>query len=126
LCLELLPLSWVLPAPGQGALAVECRARDARTRRLARAVHSLETDACVRAERACLAALGGGCRLPLGAYARPVGKGGSLHLAAWLTWPDGSGMTRIEVFGPASKPEALGRRAARSMQRAHADDDEDW
>ena len=76
---ELLPLEDFLPAPGQGALAVQCRVEDEE----ARALLGLIDDAAVRAEvdgeRAFLAGLGGGCSLPVGALGRHV-EGGQLEL----------------------------------------------
>ncbi|GAB4166484.1 MAG: hydroxymethylbilane synthase [Terrimicrobiaceae bacterium] len=57
----------ILPAPGQGALGIECRAGDEETRQVLSAIHDEDTARCVHAERAMLAALGGGCAVPLGA-----------------------------------------------------------
>jgi hydroxymethylbilane synthase len=111
---ELLPLAVMLPAPGQGALALECRAKDGRTRALLRVLHDVRVAACVRAERACLSALGGGCHLPLGALGTS-GRGGSLRLRAALASDDGAILARADVWGSASRPEALGRRAARML-----------
>jgi hydroxymethylbilane synthase len=110
----LLPLEVMVPAPGQGALALECRARDARIRALLRALHDARVAACVRAERACLTALGGGCHLPLGALGT-FGRGGSLRLRAVLASDDGATLARADVRGSPAQPEALGRRAARML-----------
>lgn len=60
------PPEW-LPAPGQGAIAVQARADDARMRELLRDLHDAATDVAVRAERALLAGLDGGCQVPIGA-----------------------------------------------------------
>ena len=114
LAFRTLPLSTMLPAPGQGALAVECRAADGRTRRLLRAIHDPRVAVCVNAERALLAALGGGCHLPLGACAR-VSKG-RLELTTVLVAPDGSSEVRARATGPAGAPEALGRRVAQTIR----------
>jgi hydroxymethylbilane synthase len=62
----------ILPAPGQGALGIECREGDSATLGLLEAVHHAETARCVGAERALLKALGGGCEIPLGAHAELV------------------------------------------------------
>lgn len=59
----------ILPAPGQGAIAVECLADDAETRRILQAVHHAETACCVQEERRLLRELGGGCSLPFGTLA---------------------------------------------------------
>ena len=77
----------MLPAPGQGAVAVECRADDAETLRLLSAIHHEETARCVAAERALLASLGGGCHLPLGTRAEIID--GEIHLLAGLFEADG-------------------------------------
>ena len=72
----------MLPAPGQGAVAVECRADDSETLRLLAAIHHEETAQCVTAERALLASLGGGCHLPLGTRAEIIN--GNVRLLAGL------------------------------------------
>lgn len=77
----------MLPAPGQGAVAVECRADDAATRKHLRCIHHEPTARCVRAERDLLQSLGGGCHMPLGARATLVD--GQVHLAAGLFEPEG-------------------------------------
>lgn len=65
----------LLPAPGQGALGVECRESDRETRDLLARIHHEPTAGCVHAERALLASLGGGCAVPLGALAIPSPTG---------------------------------------------------
>lgn len=72
----------MLPAPGQGAVAVECREQDLETRGILAAIHHEPTARCVHAERELLHSLGGGCHLPLGA--RAVIKNGELRLSAAL------------------------------------------
>ena len=72
---EFLPLDTVLPAAGQGALAVECRADDDDVIAALRSIDHAETRACVDAERSLLAALEAGCTAPVGAYARVVDEG---------------------------------------------------
>lgn len=106
---ELLEPSVMMPQVGQGALAVECRADDARTRAvLARAEHGPSRRA-VDAERAYLAALGGGCDLPAGAYA-VVGSDGRVRLSVLLATVDGSVVVREE--GEADDGVALGTELA--------------
>jgi len=75
-------LTGMLPAPGQGAIAVECRAGDARTQTLLQAIHHEETSRCVAAERDFLRALGGGCSLPVGAFATV--EGGQVKLRTFV------------------------------------------
>ncbi len=107
--MHLLSLDEMLPAPGQGALAVQCRADDAETLRLLAAVHDPETAAAVTAERAFLAGLGGGCSTPVGAYARLVADG-RLQLTGLVASPDGETMLRLQAEG--GDPQALGRALA--------------
>jgi hydroxymethylbilane synthase len=98
------PMRFV-PAPGQGAIALECREVD---RSLAEAVaplNHLPSASAVAAERAFLSGLGGGCNVPLGAYAQA--EGSSFKLVAFVARPDGSGLMRGERVGP--EPLALGQ-----------------
>lgn len=108
-----------LPAVGQGALAVETRADDAETRALvARAIADPVTTACTRAERALLAALEGGCQVPVAAHATAAGE--TLTLDALVASLDGSRILRVERQGPLAEPEALGREAADALLMAGA------
>ncbi len=104
-----LPLEVMLPAPGQGALAVQCRATDEQTLRLLQALDDPATRAAVAAERAFLAALGGGCAVPVAAYAQALPQGG-LRLTGFVGAPDGRGHWRGSLSG--STPEALGQTLA--------------
>jgi len=112
---QTLPLELVLPAPGQGALGLECRTRDARTRRLLKKLHDAGVAACVTAERAALEALGGGCHLPLGALATIEKVKGKrcLRLRAALGLPDGSKLVRAEDTAALNRARPLGRKVAR-------------
>lgn len=112
----------MVPAAGQGALAVEVRASDTRLRRLAHRIDDPLTHRAVLAERTVLAALGGGCMLPLGAHATPVDGGQTLRLLAVVATPDGRRLIRSERTGPASKPAALGHAVARELRRQGADE----
>jgi hydroxymethylbilane synthase len=85
--LQVTVIEEMLPAPGQGAVAVECREDDEETRQLLVAIHHEPTALCVRAERELLHRLGGGCHLPLGA--RAVIEDGKLRLLAGLFDADG-------------------------------------
>jgi hydroxymethylbilane synthase len=89
-----------LPAPGQGALAVETRADDLDVTRRASLVSHEPTFVATRAERDLLRRLGGGCRLTLGALAECVGKD-ELRLRASVTSPDGVRSVRAEALGKA-------------------------
>ncbi len=117
---ELLPVETIVPAVGQGALAVEVRADDRGMRGLLRAIDHLPTRRAVEAERAVLAALGGGCQVPLGAHATVSEDGAALRLLAVVASLDGTRLIRVEREGPASRPRALGRMVARELLRQGA------
>lgn len=102
----------MLPAPGQGALAVECRAGDTRTRELLAAVDDPASRAAVTAERSLLAALEAGCSAPVGAHAAGTE---TLHLRAAVLAADGRGAVRLSTSGPISDAERLGRALAAQM-----------
>ena len=106
---EYLPLDVMLPAPGQGALAVQCRAGDAATLALLSALEHAPTRAAVEAERAFLAGLGGGCAAPVGAYAT-VDAAGVIQLAGLVAAEDGRGA--VTVTGAGTDAPELGARLA--------------
>ncbi len=104
-----------VPPPGQGAMAVEIRADDARMRRLVAPANHAATEAAVSAERAFLEALGGGCQVPVGAYVEPDdASGDALSLTVFLAAPDGSASYRATVVGKVSDTAGL---AASAWQR---------
>lgn len=91
---EILPLDVMLPAPGQGALAVQCRANDAQVLHLLSAIDDPATRAATTAERSFLAALGGGCAAPVAACAQ-VTVQGEFALQALVADPDGSSVVQV-------------------------------
>lgn len=108
----------VLPAPAQGALAVECRADDAATRELLAPLDDAATRACVAAERTTLAALEAGCSAPVAAYAEVAdGEDGAaeLYLRASVTALDGNDAVRGSLSGPFPDAERLGRELAAEL-----------
>ena len=107
----------VLPAPAQGALAVECRTSDARTRELLGRLEDSLVRACVVAERSTLAALEAGCSAPVAAYAEVAEgeTGPELFLRASVTAIDGSDAVRGSVAGPLPEAAALGRALATEL-----------
>jgi hydroxymethylbilane synthase len=113
----------MLPAPGQGALAVECRADDEATLAVLAGLDDPDTRACVTAERAVLAALEAGCSAPVGALAEVVeGEDGlELSLRAFVGAVDGSFDLRRSLVGGADDGEALGRRLAAVLLEDGAD-----
>jgi hydroxymethylbilane synthase len=108
-----------VPAPGQGALALEGRTEDHATAEAVRRITDTETFACLRAERALALALGASCHTPLGAYAAPADHGG-LRLRAWVGLPDGSAWASDELLGDLLEPEALGRSVGERLRLAGA------
>ena len=107
-----------VPAPGQGIVAVETRLDDADVRGVLRAINDVGAAACFDAERAVVAALGGGCQLPLGAIA--VHAGDHLDMQAVVASPDGARHVRRRAQGEASRPAELGKRLADDLARAGA------
>lgn len=111
---EIFPLDQVLPAPGQGAIAVEIRADDARAQALAERLNHPPTWWAVTAERAFLRALGGGCRVPIAAYGEV--RGDRLWLDGLVISPDGRQAIRGQIEGPAEAAEELGRALAERLR----------
>jgi hydroxymethylbilane synthase len=107
---EYLDFSVMLPEPGQGALALEARADDGETLGMLRALDDPATRACVDAERSFVRALGGGCRVPIAAYASMADE--TLVLDGAVVAPDGSAQVRAQETGSARDPAGLGSRLA--------------
>jgi len=107
----------MLPAPGQGALAVECRTDDTDLAGLLALVDDPGSRAAVTAERTVLAELQAGCSAPLGAYAAGTGV---LHLTAVVAAEDGGLAVRASQSGPPSRAEELGRDVAAELLRLGA------
>jgi hydroxymethylbilane synthase len=126
---EWLPLETILPAPGQGALAVQCRADDEETLELVAAIDDSVTRATTAAERAFLRALSAGCTAPVAAHAEVLGTPGSevsngnsgppvVRLRALVLSPDGQDEVRVEGEG---RPEEVAERLAREALAGGAD-----
>lgn len=109
-------LTALIPAAGQGALALEARAGELADAELAPVRDPLAT-ACLNAERTLVHALGASCNTPVGAHARPVAGADRLELTAWVGLPDGSRWLSDRVAGPAAE---VGRRCAERMLAAGA------
>ena len=105
-----LPPEICIPAPGQGIIAIEIRSRDDQARQALRALHDASAALALDAERTVVAALGGGCQLPLGALA--VLRGATLDLHAIVCSPDGTHALRAHDSAPARDAAALGHRVA--------------
>jgi hydroxymethylbilane synthase len=128
---EVLDPIQVLPAPAQGALAVECRSADEHTRALLAALDDADSRAAVTAERALLAALEAGCSAPVGALAVVVegelghgaegDDGPEVFLRGSVTALDGSDAVRLSATGPTTDAEGVGRRLAAELLADGAD-----
>lgn len=106
-------LAGFLPAPGQGAVAIEVREADDRVMNFLQALHDQPTARAVRAERAVLQGLGGGCHMALGARARVEGE--MLHLEAVVFDDSGASPKYAALTGGCDDPESLGRAVAAKL-----------
>ena len=106
-----LPLEVMVPAPGQGCLALQCRGDDEATRDLLSPLDHPRSHAALDAERSVMWRLGGGCALPLGAHATPID--GGLKLTAVIAMPDGSEILRVERS--AETPEGVAALVAKDL-----------
>jgi len=110
---EVLPIDRMLPAVGQGALAVEIRDSDRALRKLVSVVHDEATARATRAERALLRELEGGCQIPIGTYGR-IDRA-QLVLDAIIGTVDGKKTVRGKIRGEPEDAEAVGQRLAQTL-----------
>jgi hydroxymethylbilane synthase len=110
---EYLPFDIMLPAPGQGALAVQARADDTATVQLLQPLDHAPTRAATTAERAFLRALGGGCAQPIAAYAET--RDHILHLRGLIASTDGTRVMRGEASGNAMQAQKIGEELANRL-----------
>lgn len=116
---EVLPDEVILPAVGQGALALEIRANDRQMHDLVRPMNHGPSVLTITAERAFLARLEGGCQVPIAAHARLAGD--QLHLKGLVATPDGTVMVRGERNGVSALAEEIGTNLAEDLLRRGAD-----
>lgn len=114
----LLPIESSLPAAGQGAIGIECRADRHDIVRLLEPLNHPATALAVRAERAVARALAGSCTVPLAAYAEVSGE--TMRLRGYVGSPDGTRTARGLVEGAAREPEALGIALSNRLLEAGA------
>jgi hydroxymethylbilane synthase len=112
------PITDLVPAAGQGCIALEARAHDAAAAEAGAAVTDPDSLVRLTAERALVTALDATCDTPVGAFARLEGQ--TLRLIAYAGLPDGSAWVRDEHEGPAAEPAALGADVAQRMVSAGA------
>jgi len=110
---EALSPTIMLPAPGQGAIAVEIRAEDGEVAEMLRPLHDERTARCVAAERAVMRGVGGGCHAPVGALATV--EDARLALEAVVASPDGRMLVRRSASGAADEADSLGLALAREL-----------
>lgn len=113
-----LPVDACIPAPGQGIIAVEIRTADERVRALLRRINDRDAEIALAAERAVVTRLGGGCQMPIGAYATVAGD--HLSVIAVVVSPDGARAERAHTTGSASEAAAVGAAAADGLLEAGA------
>jgi hydroxymethylbilane synthase len=110
---QVLPFDVMMPAVGQGALGIECRADDAAALTVLKSIDDAETHAAVLAERSLLAHLSGGCLAPIGALGQV--QNGFLQLVAVVLSPDGSERLAASDAAPAEDAERLGEHVAHTL-----------
>ncbi len=114
----IIPTNLILPAVGQGALAVECRKDDREIIKLLSAINHWKTEIEIRAERAFLKTLQGGCQVPIAALAKS--KNGVLTVEGKILSLDGSLCFHQKIAGSESNPEKLGEKLAKNLLNAGA------
>jgi len=112
---EILDEAWMLPAPGQGILALQIRADDRKTAEALQGLDDGASRAEAAAERALLSGLGGGCLVPVGA--RGLARDGRIILTGFVGHPSGRPSLRASLEGPIAEASALGRRLASTLLR---------
>jgi hydroxymethylbilane synthase len=110
---EVLDPAWILPAVGQGALGLECRADDCDTAKQLARIDDPMTKPAVLAEREFLRTLGGGCQVPIGALGRCLSQ--TLSLRGVVLDAEGRQRVEGEISEETDEPEALGRRLAERL-----------
>ena len=110
----ILPRAMILPAVGQGALAIECRADDGRIQEMIDFLRDTEMTVAATAERAFLRRVEGGCQIPVGVYAE-VGEGNVLHVEAMIASIDGMRVCRSRSMGTPAEAEKIGIALAEEL-----------
>jgi hydroxymethylbilane synthase len=116
---ELIPAEFSLPAIGQGAIGIECRIGDDAINNLIKPLNDNTTALCVRAERACLKKLEGGCQVPIAAYALIMD--GRIIIDGLVGSVSGDKIIRAHREGDSSEPEALGTALGEELLSRGAD-----
>ena len=117
---EILPMEWMLPAIGQGAIGIETRVGDKATLSMIQHINDSHTFDCLLAERSLLSELEGNCQFPLGGYC--VLKEENLFLRATIGDPEGKILLRYEGNAPRQNAKRLGKDVANSLLKNGADE----
>ena len=115
------PIEECVPAPGQGIIAIEIRSGDAAAREAVARVNNEDASCALEAERTLVSALGGGCQMPIGAIAVPVGAH-ELEMHAVVASLDGARVVRYKKAGNRANPVELGRQVADELLKLGAAD----
>jgi hydroxymethylbilane synthase len=115
-----LPITQMVPAPGQGCLAVQCRDDDEETMAAVAPLDHADSHTAFDTERSLMWRLGGGCALPLGAFAELDSGGRIVHLVAVIATVDGDQVIRVEEQG--TDPEVVAAAAAKALIAAGAEE----
>lgn len=116
---QYIPVDQSLPAAGQGALGIECREDDQTTQALILPLNHVDTHACVVAERAVCRELGGGCKVPIAAFAQIHHH--VMTLRALIANYDGTRILSAQLFGDPDNAESMGRRVAEELRQQGAE-----
>ena len=114
-----IPLTVCIPAPGQGIIAVEIRSDDKRLRRAVARINDADAAVALDAERALVVALGGGCQMPVGGLATPLGRS-ALKMQAIVAAPDSAAAVRTRHVLPRTQAVRLGREIGETLLREGA------
>ena len=110
---QIIPFEIMLPAVGQGAMAIEIRAEDVELKEFLKVFNDAETETCITAERAFLRTLEGGCQVPIGANATI--ENGEIHLEGMVGNLNGTVNWREKISGSLENAEDLGKRLAQIL-----------
>lgn len=117
---EMIQTDCIVPAVGQGIIAVEGKGARDDLRPITRAISDTETELAALAERAIMRTFGGGCHIPIGALARVDGE--NIEITAYVGSVDGKKAVKKSMVGPKIQPQAIGERLANEMLREGAGD----
>jgi hydroxymethylbilane synthase len=117
---QIIPAEIMCPAAGQGALGIEIREGDAATSQHLEFLNHAAARAATTCERSLLNRLGGGCQVPIGAFAEM--RNGKLHLEAIVADPEGSKLLRESGDGDLNDPEQLGNVVGDTLLRRGGDE----